>query len=140
MGTRRYSGCYFWGIFYLFIMGHCMEEVYGMLLCVCLCVCARVCISHSIVFNSLRPHRLQPARLLCPWNSPGKNTGVGCHALLQGIFLTPGNPCLLCLLHWQMGSWPQARPGKPIYIMYVCNSLTQNICKNRNLKKTRLKK
>ena len=31
---------------------------------------------------------LKPARLLCPWSSPGKNTGVGCHALLQGIFLT----------------------------------------------------
>ena len=29
--------------------------------------------------NSLQPHRLQPARLLCPWDSPGKNTGVGCH-------------------------------------------------------------
>ena len=39
-------------------------------------------------------------RLLCPWNSPGKNTVVGCHALLQGIFLTQGwNPCMLYLLH-----------------------------------------
>ena len=34
--------------------------------------------------ESLRPHVLQPARLLCPWDSPGKNTGVGCRALLQG--------------------------------------------------------
>ena len=41
------------------------------------------------------------------WDSPGKNTGVGCHALLQGIFLTQGlNPCLLHLLHWQAGSLP----------------------------------
>ena len=39
---------------------------------------------------------LQPAGLLCPWNSPGKNTGVGCRALLQGIFSTQGsNPGLL---------------------------------------------
>ena len=39
-------------------------------------------------------------------DSPGKNIGVGCHFLLQGIFLTQGsNPCLLCLLHWQMGSF-----------------------------------
>ena len=38
--------------------------------------------------NSLQQHELQPARLLCPWNSPGKNTGVGCHFLLQGIFQT----------------------------------------------------
>ena len=37
----------------------------------------------------------------CPWDSPGKNTGVDCHALLQGIFSTQGlNSCLLWLLHW----------------------------------------
>ena len=33
--------------------------------------------------HSVRPHGLQPTRLLCPWDSPGKNTGVGCHFLLQ---------------------------------------------------------
>ena len=33
-----------------------------------------------------RFHKLQPTRLLCPWDSPGKNTGLGCHFLLQGIF------------------------------------------------------
>ena len=52
--------------------------------------------------------------LLCPWNSPGKNTGVGCHALLQGVFPTQGsNPCLQHLQHWQAGSLPLAppRPG-----------------------------
>ena len=42
----------------------------------------------SVMSDSLRPHGLQPARLLCPWDSPGKNTGVGGHALLQGIFPT----------------------------------------------------
>ena len=48
---------------------------------------------------TLRPHGLLPARLLCQWNSPGKNTGVGCHFLLQGIFLTQElNPGLL---HWR---------------------------------------
>ena len=36
-------------------------------------------------------HGLSPTRLLCPWNSPGKNTGIGCHALLQGIFPTQGS-------------------------------------------------
>ena len=40
---------------------------------------------------TLRPHGLLPARLLCQWNSPGKNTGVGCHFLLQGIFLISGS-------------------------------------------------
>ena len=54
------------------------------------------------------------ARLLCPWDSPGKNTEVGRHALLQGIFLTQGwNPHLLRLLHWQVGSLPLVPPGKP---------------------------
>ena len=47
-------------------------------------------------------------------DSPGKNTGMGCHALLQGIFPTEGlNLCLLCLLHWQAGSLPTEPPGKP---------------------------
>ena len=45
--------------------------------------------------DSSRPHRLQPTRLLCPWDFPGKSTVVGCHLLLQGIFLNQGlNPGL----------------------------------------------
>ena len=40
--------------------------------------------------DSLQAYGLQPTRLLCPWHSPGKKTGVGCHFLLQGIFLTQG--------------------------------------------------
>ena len=52
-------------------------------------------VSHSVVANSLQSHGLQPTRLLCPWNSPGRNAGVGSHSLLQGIFLTQGlNPGL----------------------------------------------
>ena len=47
--------------------------------------------SFSVVSDSLRPHGLQPARLLCPWDFPGKGTGVGCHFLLQGIFPTQGS-------------------------------------------------
>ena len=43
--------------------------------------------------------------LLCPWDFSGKNTGVDCHALLQGIFLTQGlNTCLLYLLPWEANS------------------------------------
>ena len=38
--------------------------------------------------DSLPPRGLWPARLLCPWDSPGENTGVGCHFLFQGIFQT----------------------------------------------------
>ena len=48
-------------------------------------------------------------RLLCSWDSSGKNTTVGCHSLHQGIFLTQGwNLHLLCLLHWQAGFLPIA--------------------------------
>ena len=39
--------------------------------------------SRSVVSDSSRPHGLQPTRLLCPWDFPGKSTGVGCHCLLQ---------------------------------------------------------
>ena len=61
------------------------------------------------------PHGLQPARLLCPWNSPGKSNGVDCHFLLQGIFLTQTRlPCLLGLLHWKVDSLPQVPPRKPV--------------------------
>ena len=62
------------------------------------------------------------------WDSPDKNTAVGCHTLLQGVFPTQGlNPCLLQVLHWQAGSLALAPPGKPhvgrgfIYkIMMIC--------------------
>ena len=57
------------------------------------------------MFDSLWPYGAYPVRLLCPWDSPSKTAGVGCHTLLQGIFLTQElNPHLLCLLHWQAGS------------------------------------
>ena len=60
---------------------------------VCACVCAKS-------LQSLRLPGPQPAKLLCPRDSPGKNTGVGRHALLQGIFSTQGlNLGLLCLLN-----------------------------------------
>ena len=88
-------------------------------MCVYMCVCQVT----SVVSDSLLPYGLQPARLLCPWDTPTKNTGVGCHALLQGIFLIQGSSlCLLCLLHWQAGSLPLAPPGKPIYV-YLSFSL-----------------
>ena len=72
-------------------------------------------LSHSVVFDSLKPCGLQATRLLWPWDFPGKNTGVGCHALLQVIFPTQGlNWCLLYFLKWQVGSLPLAQPGKPL--------------------------
>ena len=71
------------------------------------CMGAKSCQSCSTVQH----YGLEPIRLLSPWDSPGNNTGVGCHSLLQGIFLTQGwNPCLLHLLHWQAGSLPLVWP------------------------------
>ena len=77
------------------------------------------CSVTSVVSSSLQPHGLQPARLLCLRYSPGKNTGAGCHARLQGIFPTQGsNPCLLCLLHCRQTFFfffffTAEAPGKP---------------------------
>ena len=69
-------------------------------------------ISHSVVSDSLIPCRLYPARLLCPKNFLGKNTGVSCHFLLQGFLLSQElNPCLLCLL--QVDSLPLSHQGSP---------------------------
>ena len=55
-----------------------------------------VCCCFVVVSDSCDPMDCSPTRLLCPWDFPDKNTGVGCHFLLQGIFLTQGsNPHLL---------------------------------------------
>ena len=75
-------------------------------------------VSHAVVCDSLRPRGLQPPRLLCPWNPPGKNTGVGCHFLLQGIFPTQGsNPGLLhCRqILYRLSYWEALVP------LHLCN-------------------
>ena len=70
--------------------------------------------------DSLQPYGPQPTRLLCPCDSPGKNTEVGCHALLQGIFPIQGsNLHFSRLLHWQVGSLPLVPPGKPLPLSYM---------------------
>ena len=56
-------------------------------------------------------------RPLCPWHFPGKNTGVGCHFLLPGIFPTQGsNPRFLHLLHWQADSLTVVPPKSVIQL------------------------
>ena len=70
------------------------------------------CVTHSVMSNSLQPHGLQPVRLLCPWNSPSKNTGVGCHFLFQEIFLTQGSN--LGLLHCRQILYCLSYQGSPI--------------------------
>ena len=73
-------------------------------------MCMHAC-CHSVMSNFLWLHGLQPARLLCPWASPGKNTGVGCHARLQGIFPTQG--LNLHLLHCRWILYPLNHLGSP---------------------------
>ena len=70
--------------------------------------------------DSLRPHTLQPAIFPCPWNSPGKNTGVDCHALLQGISLIQGsNPGLL---HCRQSLLPEP-PRSPFLVAQMMSSI-----------------
>ena len=69
-------------------------------------------VSRSVTSDSLQPQGLEPTRFICPRDSPGKNTGVSCHSLLQGIFPTQRfNPGLLHCL--QAGSLPSELRGSP---------------------------
>ena len=79
------------------------------------CSSVRVCLVAKSSPALLWPQWPQPARLPFPWNSLGKNTGVGCHFLPHGIFLTQGSNT--CLLHWQEDSWPTELPGKPNMVL-----------------------
>ena len=76
-------------------------------------------VSCSVLSDSLLSHGLQPARLLCPWDSPGKNTGVGCHSLLQRIFLTQG--LNLGLPHCRQILYCLSHRGSPLCPMGVYN-------------------
>ena len=73
-----------------------------------------VCVTHSVVSNSLQSHEFKLARLLCPWTSPGKNTVVGCHALLQGNLPDPEIEHRCPVL--QVYSLPFELPKKPLNI------------------------
>ena len=70
--------------------------------------------------DSLQPHGLQLSRLLCPRDYPGKNPGVGCYFLLQGIFLTQGN--LLGFPALAGGFFITGPPGKPKCMMDMINT------------------
>ena len=68
-------------------------------------------VSHRVMCNSLRPCGLQHTRLLCPWEFPGKYTGVDCCFLLPGIF--PSQGLNVHLLHWQADSLSLSHQGSP---------------------------
>ena len=97
-----------------------MKKSYCFLEFVCICVCS---VTQSRP-NSWQPHRLYHTRLFCPCDFPGKNTGVGCRFLLEGIFLTQQSN--LHLPHWQVDSLPLSHLGSPskhIY-SYTLNPIT----------------
>ena len=70
----------------------------------CCCSVAKSCLTLCDPMDQL-------ARFLCPWDFPGKNSGVGCHFLLQGFFLTQGSN--LRLLHWRADSLLLSHEGSP---------------------------
>ena len=73
-------------------------------------------------------------RLLSPWDFPGKNTGVSCHFLLQGVYLTQGlSPHLLRLLHWQVNSLPLSCLGSPYRLQYSMKTLLSCTLRNQNI-------
>ena len=73
----------------------------------------------SAVSDSFGLRELSPTRLLCPWDPPGKNNKMGCHSLLQEMFLTQGsNPPLLHFLHCKADSLPAEPSRKPWQLVY----------------------
>ena len=76
-----------------------------------ICACM---LRSSVMFNSMQPHGLQPARLLCPWNFQGKNNAVGCHFLLQVIFLTQGSNLIVVSPALAASSLPLCHLGIPL--------------------------
>ena len=88
----------------------------------CMCLVFLV-LSHSVMSNSFE---LFAARFLCPWDSPSKNTRVGCHFLLQGIFLPQESN--LCILHWQVDSLLLSHVESPIVLCIMHNNFQMVIC------------
>ena len=96
-----------------------VEVVLQSVLPVYLILCAACVYAKSLQSClTLRPYGLDPTRLLCLWDSPGKNTGVSCHTLLQGIFLTQGSnpyPMSPALVDEFFTAEPSV---KPLYVLH----------------------
>ena len=89
-----------------------------------------LCLATQSCLTLWDPHGLYPASLFCPWDSPGKNTGVGCHALLQGIFPTQGpNPGLL---HCRQILYRLSHQGSPRILEWVAYPLSRGTSWPRN--------
>ena len=85
------------------------KEIFRMIIISCALLC-------SVVSDSLQPQGLQPTGLLWLWDSPGKNTGVGCRFLLQGIFPSLESPESLAL---QVDSLPLSLLGSPVISLII---------------------
>ena len=94
----------------------------------------------AVTSHSLRPQGLQPLGSSVYGGSPGKNTGVGCHSLLQGIIpIQRSNPHLLHLLRWQAGSLPLAPRFKGcVYQGYCMSAFSRVLCESGKWKKQRV--
>ena len=105
-------------------MHMCVIYVYMLTYYLHVCfTCVSICMyAHAQLCRTLWPHGLWPARLFCPWNFPGNNTGVGCHFLLQEIFLSrdrtwsPVSPASASRF------FTTAPPRKPINQLYINNN------------------
>ena len=87
---------------------------------ICYQLCVYVCVTHSVVSDSLQSHGLKATRLLCPWNSPGMNTGVGSLSLLQGIFPIQG--LNWGLLHCRWILYQLSYQGSPVMSILIMKS------------------
>ena len=88
-GANQENKCFPFFSFFLFFEKRVIWGTQENVLSCCLLSC-------SVTSDSLKRPGLWTARLLCPWDSPGKNTRVGCYFLLQGIFPTQGlDSCLM---------------------------------------------
>ena len=83
----------------------------------------KVNVSCTVVSDSLWFHGLQPVPLLCPWNSPGKNTGVSYHFLLQEIFLTGGSNWVCCAAGRFFTSWATREAQVKVKVTQLCLTL-----------------
>ena len=86
------------------------------------CYESLTCVGHSALSDSLHLYGLQTARLLCPWNSTGKNTGVGSQPFFQRIFLAQG--LNLGLLHCRQILYHLNHQGNLVSLMLTLNSLS----------------
>ena len=85
-----------------------------------------LCVSHSVTSNCLQPHDLQLIRLLCPWDSPGKNTGVGSCFLLQGMFSTQGWNLSSLQVMFMYSAWQtQLESSRSLWRIYICPCSSQ---------------